>query len=327
MKYREYAGFANVDVRLSDRFDVQFGGRYSHNRQKMSHNELFQADPFPAPPIPGTNNPTASGSAFTYQVSPRFKPNEDHMIYARVASGYRAGGTNAVCGDVGLATPVPCQFKPDKTVNYEVGAKGDLAAGLLSYDVSLFQIDWRDIQIVQVIDFATYNGNAGRARSRGFEVSLQAQPTDGLTLDAWYAYVDATLREEFVDANFYAVAGDRLPYSSRHSARFSADYEMPVNDRLTSRFGASATYVGQRRGEFVPFAEVAPLRATYPGYVQLDANAALEVGKLTLGAFVQNITNKHGVIGGGFWNQTSYNADWFNYARPRTIGLNAEVEF
>lgn len=333
VKYKEYAGFANIDVRLSEQFDIQFGGRYSHNRQKMFHNELFQGSPFPDEPFPGVNNPTASGNAFTYQISPRFKPNDDTMLYARVASGYRAGGTNAICGDVGLVDEndnpilVPCQFKPDKTVNYELGAKGDLAGGALSYDLSLFQIDWKDIQIVQVIDFATYNGNAGKARSRGFELSMQARPTDNLTLDAWYSYVDATLREEFVDANFYAVKGDRLPYSSKHSARFAADYEMAVNANLTTHFGASATYVGQRKGEFVPFEEVAPLRATYPGYVQFDLNASAEFDAFKISAFVQNVTNKHGVIGGGFWNQTTYNPNYFNFAQPRTIGLNAEVNF
>lgn len=327
IKYKEYAGFGNLTFKLSDKFDVQFGGRYSHNDQKMSHNESFQGVPFPGAPFDATNNPTASGSAFTYQVSPRFKPTPDHMIYGRLATGYRPGGTNAVCGPLALPSVVPCQFKPDKTVNYELGAKGDFLDGALSYDVSLFNIDWKDIQIVQVLDVFTYNGNAGKARSRGFEVSLEARPTDGLTLSAWYAYIDATLREEFVDANFFAEKGDRLPYSSAHSARIGLDYEVPIGGDATASFGTSATYVGERKGEFVPFEAAAPLRATYPGYVQWDINAGVEFGNFTVSAFLQNVTNKHGVIGGGFWNQTSYNADWFNYAQPRTIGANVEIKF
>ncbi|MEP6868974.1 MAG: hypothetical protein ABJA20_10705, partial [Novosphingobium sp.] len=71
----------------------------------------------------------------------------------------------------------------------------------------------------------------------------------------------------------------------------------------------------------------APLRATYPGYVQFGINAGVEVGNFTFSAFVQNLTNKHGVIGGGFWNQTSYNEKLFNYAQPRTIGANVEFKF
>ena len=327
IKYKEYAGFANLTARLSERFDVQFGGRYSHNDQSMFHHEWFQGAPYPALAFEGTNRPKASGSAFTYQVSPRFKPNSDHMIYARVASGYRPGGTNAICGDFGLPELVPCQFKPDKTVNYELGAKGDLVHGLLSYDVSLFNIDWKDIQIVQILDAFTYNGNAGKARSRGVEIALEARPTDGLTLKAWWAYVDATLREEFIDANFFAGKGDRLPFSSKNSGRFSFDYEAPVSDRVTASFGASATYVGKRRGEFVPAEAAAPLRASYPGYVQFDVNAGLAFDDWKLNLFVQNLTNKHGIIGGGFGNQTSFNENWFNYAQPRTVGLTVEKKF
>jgi len=326
IKFEEYAAFANVDVRLSDQFDIQFGGRYSHNDQSMDHNEWFQFDPYPAPPFPDTNRPKASGSAFTFQVSPRFKPSPDHMIYARVASGYRPGGPNAICGTFG-PIEVPCQFKPDKTVNYELGAKGNLAQGLLSYDVSLFNIDWKDLQIVQVLDVFVYNGNAGKARSRGFELSLEARPVEGLSLAGWYSYVHATLREAVLDANFYAEAGDRLPFSSKHSGRFSIDYSFAVGDDADVAFGGSATFVGSRRGEFVPFAEVADLRADYPSYTQFDVHASATVRNFTISAFVQNLTNKHGVVGGGFWNQTTYNADWFNYARPRTMGLNAEVKF
>lgn len=327
IKFKEYAAFGNLTARLSEQFDVQFGGRYSHNDQSMFHHDWFQADPYPALPIESINRPKASGSAFTYQISPRFKPTPDHMIYARVASGYRPGGTNAICGPLALPTVVPCQFKPDKTVNYELGAKGDLVDGALSYDVSLFNIDWKDIQIVQVLDFFTFNGNAGKARSRGFEIALEARPTDRLTVKAWWSYVDATLREEFVDANFFAAKGDRLPFSSKNSGRFSFDYEAPVSGDAIASIGASATYVGNRRGEFVPTAGDAPLRQRYPSYVQFDANAGLAFDDWKLNVFVQNLTNKHGVIGGGFNNQTSFNANWLNYAQPRTVGLSVERKF
>tara|TARA_A100001391_G_scaffold119169_3_gene80972 strand:+ start:2427 stop:4709 length:2283 start_codon:yes stop_codon:yes gene_type:complete len=327
IKFEEYAAFANVDVRLTDRFDIQLGGRYSHNDQSMDHNEWFQLDPYPAPAFPASNQPTASGSAFTYQISPRFKPTPDHMIYARVASGYRPGGPNAVCGPLALPSDVPCEFKPDKTVNYELGAKGDFANGALSYDISLFNIDWTDIQIVQVLDVFVYNGNGGKARSRGLELSLTARPMSGLTVSGWYSYVDATLREAVVDANFYARAGDRLPFSSEHSGRFSIDYDFFAGGGVDVKIGGSATYVGDRKGEFVPFEGVYDMRQTYPAYTQFDLYGSATMGMVTLSAFVQNLTNKHGVIGGGFWNQTNYNANWFNYAQPRTIGLNAELTF
>ncbi|WP_281820670.1 TonB-dependent receptor [Sphingobium sp. BS19] len=328
VKYSEYAAFANLAVTLSEQFDVQFGGRYSKNKQKMTHREWVRSSPAPDPANYAETNPSASGDAFTFQVTPRFKPSPDHMIYGRLATGYRPGGPNAGCSE-DPAEPVPCQFRPDKTVNYELGAKGTLAGGLLSYDVSVFHIDWKDIQITQVSSLGTFtfNSNAGKARSRGFEVAFEARPTQGLTVKAWWAYVNATLREPFASAAVYAARGDRLPFSSDHSGHLSFNYEAPVSDRVTANFGAAATYVGKRRGEFVPAESLAPLRQTYPDYVQIDVNAGLKFDNWTLSAFVQNLTNESGVIGGGFYNQTSFNADWFNYIRPRTVGLNVDFSF
>ncbi|MEJ2458885.1 MAG: TonB-dependent receptor [Novosphingobium sp.] len=199
-----------------------------------------------------------------------------------------------------------------------------------SPDLSLFYIDWSHIQITQVSSLGTftYNSNAGMARSQGFEVSFEARPIEGLSLNAWWSYVDATLRESFASDAVYAAKGDRLPYSSKNSARFSFRYEAPVaHNAVTASFGASATYVGERKGEFVPTAQEGPLRQSYPGYVQFDANAGMAFGDWKLEIFVQNLTNRHGVIGGGYYNQTSFNQHWFNYAQPRTIGLNVNYKF
>ncbi|ODU79056.1 MULTISPECIES: TonB-dependent receptor [unclassified Novosphingobium] len=326
--YEEFAGFANITARLSERFDVQLGGRWSRNTQSMIHREWTMLAPDPAPAAHRETNPQASGNAFTFQVSPRFKPTSDHMIYGRVASGYRPGGPNAGC-NTDPAEPVPCQFKPDRTINYELGAKGDLLNRALSYDISLFAIDWRDIQVTQVsaLGTFTYNSNGGKARSRGLEISLEARPTDRLTAKMWWSYVDATLRQGFASAVLYAAPGDRLPYSSEHSGRFSLDYEAPLRDGMKARLGLSATYVGDRKGEFVPSQAEAPLRQTYPGYVQFDINGGLSFGKWNANAFVQNLTDKRGLIGGGYYNQTNFNRYWFNLIAPRTVGLSLDYSF
>lgn len=339
LKYNEWAAFGNATVRLSDRFDVQFGGRYSENRQKLIHRtrDLFPDVDGNGNFIP-TPNPTlfiseksvrAQGQSFTYQASPRFKPTPDHMIYGRIASGYRPGGTNANC-DPASTPPVPCQFKPDKTVNYELGAKGDFLDRMLSYDVSLFLIDWQDIQITQVIaDLGglTYNANAGSARSKGVEASFEVRPVEGLTLKAWAAYTDARLLNGFVSASVFAEKNDRLPFTSKWSGRFSIGYAGSLSDSVTGSIEAAVSYVGDRLGEFVATQPEAPLRQLYPDYATLDLNASLGFEAVSVSMFVQNVTNKRGLIGGGYYNQTSFNNNWFNYTQPRTIGVNVEYAF
>src|SRR6185312_9647776 len=73
---------------------------------------------------------TSRENAFTYLVTPQYKFSPDLMAYARVASGYRAGGPNPAFG-------VPPQYAPDKTYNYELGVKADQWDHKISFDASV----------------------------------------------------------------------------------------------------------------------------------------------------------------------------------------------
>ena len=322
LRFTEYAAFTDVTVRLSERFDVQVGGRYSENRQTLQHQQFTFFDP----PEGVASNPSSRGSAFTYLVTPRFRITHDHMVYGRVASGYRPGGPNALCNDV----EIPCQYKPDKTVNYEIGAKGNVLDRALSYDLSVYYIDWKDLQVTQVVPAGTnnYNANASRARSRGAEASFEARPARGLTLTLWGAYTDAVLREGFSAlVAVYGARGDRLPYSSRWSGRSGANQEWPIDEDTTAILGGSVSYIGDRRGEFVSTAAEAPLRQFYPAYAQGDLYLGARWRGWRATIFVRNVTNSRGVTGGGYNNQTEFNRFWLNYTQPRTAGMTLEKSF
>ncbi|MDO7836637.1 TonB-dependent receptor [Sphingobium sp. HBC34] len=321
LTFKEYAGFTNLVVRLSDQFDLQGGLRYSENRQLLNHREWT----FFGPAEGLFSNPRSKGHALTYHFTPRFKISPDHMVYGRIATGYRPGGPNATC-DVGI----PCDYRPDKTTNYEIGAKGDLLNKTLSYDVSFYYIDWKDIQVTQVAPAGTfnYNANANRARSQGVEMSFEARPAEGLTLTAWGAYTDATLREDFTELSaVYAAKGDRLPFSSRWSGRVSANQEFPLSANVTGFANIAMSYVGFRQGEFVPSAAQADLRQRYPAYTSFDLTGGIKGDDWRINLFIQNLTNKRGLTGGGFNNQTTFNPFWFNYTQPRTMGFNIEKSF
>src|SRR5262249_53574690 len=151
--------------------------------------------------------------------TPRFKVSSSLMTYARLASGYRPGGTNNTVPGVTVAPP---NFKPDTTRNYEIGVKGDVLHNTLSYDASLYYIGWNDIQL-QVFDLNSggYVANGGRAKSEGVELSVDLRPATGLTLAAWVTWNDAVLTEAFPPASaIFGAAGDRLPFGSRFSGNF-----------------------------------------------------------------------------------------------------------
>jgi iron complex outermembrane receptor protein len=314
--YQEYAAFTDVTYHVTDRFDIQMGGRESHTKETLAEEFIGPFDPViflaPSPII----EPEAQGSAsaFTYLVTPRFKVTPDLMVYARLASGYRPGGPNLNIGSAAL----PRDYKPDKTNNYEVGVKGDFLDRTLSIDSSIYYIDWKDIQL-QLVDPTTqlnYFANAGRARSQGIELSVESRPLRGLTVAAWGVWNDATLTQGFPSiSTAYGVSGDRLPNSSRFSGRLSLDEEFAVARGTRAFLGAAMSYVGDFLADF----SATPERQYFPSYTRTDLHAGVKYDSWTLNLFANNVTDKRAAIGGGFGTFPPFA---FTYIQPRTIGAS-----
>jgi iron complex outermembrane recepter protein len=321
MTYTEYAAFTDVTLHFTDKFDVQIGGRESRNRQTSVTDS---SGPL-AGPVPVVLNQETQDNSFTYLLTPRLRLTPDLMVYARLTSGYRPGGPNVTC----VEAQSPCHFDPDTTKNYEIGTKGSAFDNKLSYDLSVYYVTWNNIQIaLQPPDSLPYNGNAGKAKSEGVELSGELTPIQGLRLSAWVAWNEAELLEGFPPGSSgFAMPGDRLPYTSRFSGRLSVDHDVRLTPNLNGFVGASASYVGSRFGEFVPSADVENLRQVYPGYALVDLRAGLKFDEWKVNGYIGNVANKRGVIGGGFYNQTNFNPNWFNYIQPRTIGISLERSF
>jgi iron complex outermembrane recepter protein len=326
--FAEYAAFANLTVHFTDRFDVQIGGRGSENEQTLSS---ISVGPYNTVVLMGpsltviTPEVDSKDDALTYLVTPRFKLSPDLMLYARLASGYRPGGPNTACGALrGLGLADACEFDADETQNYEIGIKGSLFDRALSFDASLYYIDWEDIQInlFAVQAAAGYIENAGRARSRGVELSVDLEPAQGLTIAAWVAWNDATLTESFPPTSITArgTAGDRLPYSPRFSGNFAIDQTFSLTGRLTGAVGGAVSYVGERRGDFWAL----PQRQIYPAYAQVDLHSALSYDSWTVNLYVNNVTDRRALIGGGLGATIPFA---FNYILPRTAGISLVKAF
>jgi iron complex outermembrane recepter protein len=312
--YEEYAAFTDFTVHFTDQFDVQLGGRESEIRQTYSQTE---AGSFGGPPIPEV---PSSANAFTYLVTPRFKLSPDLMVYARVASGYRAGGSNTSPGGI-----VPAQYSPDKTQNYEIGLKGDFLEHALTLDASLYHIDWKAIQL-QLLNPATeqsYNFNGSRAKSQGIELSLQSRPLTGLTVGAWVVWDEAVLTEPFPPTSTaYGVAGDSLPYGSRFSGNVSVEQDFPIAASTTGFVGAMESYVGDRQGVFTAAASIP--RQYYPAYAKMDLRAGVKHESWTADLYVNNATDKRGELSGGVGQFPPFA---FTYIQPRTVGISLGKNF
>jgi len=260
-------------------------------------------------------------NAFTYLVTPEYKFSPDLMTYLRVASGYRPGGPNAEATVYGL----PDHFDPDRTLNYEIGVKGDALERRISFDMSLYYIDWSRIQVYvsDPVTFNSFNTNAGKAKSEGAELSTTAHPLEGLTLSAWVSWDEAILTHALPATGAYGLPGDRLPYSPRFSGNFSVNQEFPLGADLTGFLGASLAYVGAREGEFQPVPTL--IRTTLPPYAKADVRAGLRTGEWTINLFANNITDRRGQLSNV--GPLPDGAIRINYMQPRPIGVSVWKTF
>jgi iron complex outermembrane recepter protein len=326
--YTEYAAFTDFTVHFTDRFDVQLGGRESENRQTEYSPSSYGIIQYTAattgepagPLVSVTPTETITGNAFTYLVTPRFRFNQDLMVYARLASGYQPGGPNPGA----VRYDLPSKYDPSTTQNYELGSKGNILDRILSFDVSIYRINWKDIQVGldNANDAVEYTVNAGRARSQGAEISLNARPVQDTTISTWIDFSDAHLTRAFpTDSTLYAQAGDRLPDSSRFSANLSAQRDFALPNQLKAFIGGTETYIGNRIGNL----QSTPERQYYPAYAKLDARLGLNRDPWTVSLFCTNVTDRRGILTGGL--DSIIDPHSFLYIQPRTIGLSVITTF
>jgi outer membrane receptor protein involved in Fe transport len=311
--YSEYAAFTDVTIHFTDSFDVQLGGRDSEIRHAASET---QSGPLGSAPTPET---VEKANAFTYLVTPELKISPDLMVYARLASGYRAGGPN------GNPDPsVPRSYSPDKTENYELGIKGDFLSHTLTVDGSLYHIDWKDLQLnlLDESNHQTYTTNASAAKSQGVELSVTSRPVTDLKIAGWVTWDDAVLTQAMpANSTVTGNSGDRLPYSSKFSANLSLDQDFTLATSTTGFVGATVGYVGDRLGTFVG----APTaRAAFPSYAKIDLRAGVRYDSWSVNLYATNLADKRGILGGG---AGTYPPFAFTYIQPRTVGLAVTKDF
>lgn len=318
--YQEYAGFTDLTVHVTSTFDVQLGGRESHILQT---NQETDSGPF-VPLFEGVPSPNvgpeyrADANAFTYLLTPQYRFSQDLMAYVRLASGYRAGGPNPVLD-------VPPQYGPDKTYNYEIGVKGDTPSHELSFDASLYYIDWKDIQLtVSNASGLTWTANAGAAKSEGIELSSEARPMAGMKLSGWVALNNAVLTQPlppgYPGEAAIGNSGDRLPYSAKVSGALSIEQSFPLWRKVTGFVGGTESYAGGRLGVFNPASPSNPTAARQylPAYARTDFTAGARWDNWKVNAYLNNAFNSHGLIDGGLGTNIPFD---FHYLQPRTIGV------
>lgn len=318
--YKEIAGFANATVHLGSRFDIDLGGRYSRNNQRANQDT--------AGALAGGTNvlPTATSSegVWTYSAAPKFKFDDNVSVYGRVAKGFRPGGPNVLPPNPPPGTPT--SYASDSLTSYEVGIKGQTPDRTFSLDADIFYIDWKNIQLLAVVNGFGINTNAGRARSDGFEVTATVRPTPGLDLSVNGAYTHSRLVDD-TPTIVGGKAGDALPFTPKYSVNLNGDYTWSLGTNSTAFVGASSRFLSKQPGAFDGTFRAANARQRQlPSYTVVDLRAGVDFGRISLEAYAKNVGNAEGktstgaqTANGGPLNPGGAIAT--GVIRPRTIGI------
>lgn len=323
--YREYAAFANSTIHVSERYDIDVGARYSHNKQDAN-----QITDGALAGGPANNKAQSNENVFTYAIAPKIKFGPRTSIYARLAKGYRPGGPNVLPPSAPAGTPAT--YQSDSVLSYEAGVKSITSDGMLSFDAAAFHIKWKDIQLLAVVNGFGVNTNGVGATSDGLEFSATVRPAKGLRISANGGYNNARL-DGSTSPLVGGVKGDKLPFSPKYTLGLSSDYRWPVGATTNAFVGASLRHLSTQSGAFDPAYRTANgHQRELDAYQVVDMYGGVEFGAWTLEAYGKNLGNSNGKTSTSSQKANGSNlypngAIVTGVVAPRTIGLMLTKEF
>ena len=318
--YKEYAGYADLTYHLTSQFKVLAGLRYTSDSESN------------VTPFSGLLNGPASvavaktsSKTVTYLVSPSYNLDDRNMIYVRVATGFRPGGPTGLT-TTSVYAGAPATYGPDTLTNYEVGYKASFPQQRMSIDVSGFDIEWKNIQVLSEIGGFIITGNGGDARSAGAELAWTWKPITGLSVLANAAYTDAYLTADAPGIS--ARAGDKLPDVPEFSANLGVDYDFRLTTEVKGFVGGNFQYQGTRVMDFVSGAPDGYERPSMPAYHTVNLRAGSSRGGLTVEAYIKNVGDAYGLTRITSEVQNGYGPPLgAAVIQPRTFGLSISDKF
>ena len=323
----QFAAFAETNYQLTEKLGATVGLRYysadigqrTISTQALRH-PIFspvQTDDVLSLDEDTSENETSYNFALSYALT------DATALYGRIASGFRPGGANDSDAAAQQGVIAPDHYESDELWSYEVGAKSYFLNRMLYTEVALYRINWSDQQISVDDPGGTfvYIANAGKSYVNGFELQINAQPTDALSFNLGATYTDSRLSEDMpAGAQTSGLDGDRIPYTPKWSYAGQVRYEAPFSSSLT---GYASTHFNYRGESYTNFNSQAEDYRQLDDYFLVGLRAGVRFDTWDAGIFVDNVTDEVPEIG------LRVTGDGYRVytTRPRTVGLRVSTSF
>ncbi len=363
-RVRIAAGFAGIDLKLTDTLILQGSARYTDVRTKFEGCLLdsgtangirlvprYRGLNFGAGVAPGACT-TIILPAFTtgmltdtlpednvaWRANLSWKPNADMLFYANVSKGYKSGAYNnvpAITAD--QAAPVT----QESVLAYEAGFKVSAIGRALDLSGAIFHYRYNNKQIQTNITvflpsppfppFTPFGNfpalvNIPHSSVDGVELSATLRPTAGLRLTGGITYVDTTVKgSTFVTS----AAGAVVDVNGEHfplTPKWHGVANVDYDFPLSATLnGFLGTSLSYRSGTTGSFGAVGDDRFSIPSYTLVDARIGIETQG---GKWRFQIWGKN-IFDKQYWNVARYGYDTHGriYGMPATYGISAGTRF
>jgi iron complex outermembrane receptor protein len=376
-RLKQYAGFGEATWHVTDQLGLTGGLRYYKFTEDKTvlFAGAFSGETF----IPNTNPPVPGvvpASTHSSGTSPRgivsYKLNDDVQFNAQAARGFRLGGINDPI-NLPLCSPTDRvvfgnqpNWKDEKTWNYEIGAKTRWLDRRVTFNISAFYADIKDLQATTTAGTCSSRVvfNVPTARSEGVEAELFARPNANWDFGLSATFIDAKLTSSVTstDQNGNVVVvgglanGNRLPTAPKAQAAASVGYTLPVMDNRDFFANLTVQYVGSSFSQFENeepgwgeicagcpstakpnAARLIVLGGPYstssitfnpelPSYTLVNLRFGLKSDRWQVAGYINNITDKTAELALDYERGRSARVGYLTN-QPRTFGVYGRYEF
>lgn len=358
-KYEGYSAYVDLRYEFSPQWDMSLGIRYAHDEKEFSQEVLpdpegsllnFKVQTGFATPA-GALRDKQSWSKTTYRGVLNYRPNDDTLLFASVATGYKPGGygsfniegPGANCGVWGLCVGLPGRdrpgdFGPETVTSYEIGYKGTLADGRAQLSATGFFYQYEDLQAIFGEGPRVVVDNVGEIDGWGTELELYVALTDNISLRTGGSWFDSEATDvqafcgagEVLDAvrGADACEGNSIPWAPEFTAFAVLNADFAVGDRGGEVFGTLAwswedDYRGDWPDESLIYQEIKALDQT-------DLMIGYREDNWQITGYVENVFDNtwyDGAYADDPTPLTIYAQHTFGPSRPRTAGVRASYNF
>lgn len=303
-----YSAFGQLTWRLADTIEITGGARYSYEKKRI---RVFDASGSEVIPV----NPSDDWENVSPEATIAWRPRPQLTIFASYKTGFLSGGYSAGAGGSLAALQANAAYDQQNIKGFEAGAKGLFFDGGLRASLAMYRYNISGLQTTtSIVDASGFPQqfvvNAGRARSEGVELDLQAKLTPSLSLRSSAGYNRSrylTFRTACYAGQSVAagcdlfpnpsgafttqdLAGEPLVRAPKWSAMAGATYAMDLARSGRLEFSADVNYSSAFFGE----------STNKPGsrqsdFAMLDAGLTYTSGdeRFSLGLLGKNLTNKY----------------------------------